>query len=636
MDTMVHTDSSSWHRGLLRAACTGCLIAMGPGTATAGSFDFWGIDAEWQLIGSYAYAIRLENPHAGVVDTPGRAQVPIPEYLKYPESNNYDDGDRNFDRYDAVNNRVTALGEVQFKWENYGALLRADAFYDEVYHGKNDNKSPDTINTTQEPFNSFTDAAEKFSGGRARLLDAYAYGSWYIGDSGALNVRAGKHIAAWGESLFMYGVALSQSPADATKATVPGADVKSILLPVNQISMQWSLNDSLTILGQYKLEFKEFELNPVGEFFSVADVVGPGAEFIYGIRNPFFFDNLSEVDIASNDMVETINLIQTLTFGEEFVPVPGVIPEELNGLMLPQSGQAFPGTPTGINVQRGPDIVPSDHGQYGLGLRYQLNSTTTVGAYRLRYHNMTPAPVQNYGYAVLVPSQGPGLPPVTTEHLGELLVPVTYNIKFFDGIDLSALSWSTVLFGTNFAGEFIWREGVDVLVDVWGGALLGPIPTPTRSDVAQVLLSGLYVAGPALWWDSLAIVGETAFIHVENIDPALGPDGETYYDDLTFSRDAWGYSALALMDTRNVFDGWDLNITTALGGIGKGQSSLLGGLGSLMGEGDYRLGLAFNFTRLNRLTLGVAYNGFLGGRPHFSKRPYQDRDTLAFTAKYSF
>ena len=74
----------------------------------AGNFSLpGGIDGEYQLSASYAYAIRLEKPHDGVINAPPSAEIPIPDFLKYPESNNYDDGDRNFDQYDAVNNRFS-------------------------------------------------------------------------------------------------------------------------------------------------------------------------------------------------------------------------------------------------------------------------------------------------------------------------------------------------------------------------------------------------------------------------------------------------------------------------------------------------------------------------------------------------
>ncbi len=600
----------------------------------SGNFGLGPIEGEWQLQGSYVYSVRTEKPHPGVVATGGRKQVETPEYLKWPESNNFDDGDRNFKQWEAVNNRATMLGEVQFKWGyDFGALIRGDAFYDLVYrsdHNSNDNE--ESISTTQDPFNSFTEDNRFFSGKRARLLDAYAYGSWYLPGNMVLNLRVGEHIAAWGESLFFSGVALAQAPADATKATVPGADVKSILLPVNQVSFQLAATDKLTILGQYKLEFKEIELNPVGEFFSPADVVGPGAEFIYGIRNPLHADNLSQFNFSNNDSIETLNLIGQLSFGTD-PGVPPIIPEGLPATQLPTSGAAFPGAGRGIDVYREDDIRPSDSGQWGFGLRYALNSITTVGAYHLRYHATTPAPVQNYGYGVLAESQAPGQPDITTEYF-DLLVPVTYNIRYFDGVHLSAFSASTVLFGTNFGMELIYRDGADVLVDVHA-AILGDVPTPTRATTWQALISWLYVLGPGPFWDSIVWVGETAFIHIDKIQPQPNTDGEMF-DTLTFDRDTAGVQFLAYIDNRNVLSGWDMRVPVSVAGVITGHSALAGGLGSLMGESDYRFGIGVEMTRLNKLTLGMLYNSYLGGTAHFSERPYQDRDTLALTVKYSF
>ncbi len=613
-------------------------------TAQAGNFGLGPIDGEWQLQGTYVYSVRTEDPHPGVVATGGRKQVEAPEYLKWPESNNFDDGDRNFDRWDAVNNRATLLGEVQFKYGNdFGALLRGDAFYDMVYRqDRNANDNEESISTSQDPFNSFTDAARFFSGKRARLLDAYAYGSWYLPGNMVMNLRAGKHIAAWGESLFFSGVALAQAPADATKATVPGADVKSILLPVNQISMQLAVNNKLTILGQYKLEFKEIELNPVGEFFSPADVVGPGAEFIYGIRNPLYSDNLSEVDLASTtDINETLDVISALVLGTEpgtAQPLPPDLLGEFISLNLPALGLLTEeqGAPRGIDPQRGPDIRPSDHGQWGFGLRYALNYTTTVGLYRLRYHATTPAPQQNYGYGVLLYNQATGEPLITTQHLGDLLVPTTYNIKYFGGVDMTAASISTVLFGTNFGLELIHRDGYDVLVDVYS-PILGDVPSPARAEVWQGLLSMLYVLGPGPFglWDSVAIVGETGFLHIEDYERQYNPDGQID-NGLTFTRDTAGAQFLFLIDKRNIFSGWDLKTTIGMAGIITGHSAMAGGFGALMGEDDYRGSIGVEFTRLNKLTLGAIYSAYFGGTPDFSERPYQDRDNVALTIKYAF
>ncbi len=628
--------------GARAATCFACTMAVSS-PLWAGSFKLGPLDGEWQMQGSYVYSIRTENPHPGVVATGGRKEVEAPEWLKWPESNNFDDGDRNFDKWDAVNNRATLLGELQLKWgPDFGMLVRGDAFYDMVYRqDTNANDSPESISTSQDPYNSFTDEARFFSGKRARLLDAYGYGSWYLPGNMVLNLRAGKHIAAWGESLFFSGVALAQAPADATKATVPGADVKSILLPVNQVSFQLAVNNKLTLLGQYKLEFKEIELNPVGEFFSPADVVGPGAEFIYGIRNPLYSETLANYNLASTtDLNETIQVIADLFIGPG-APNVQLLPDDLLGeleLNLPELGQLdeLTGAPRGIDPQRRPDIVPSDHGQWGFGLRYALNYTTTIGAYHLRYHATTPAPRQNYGYGVLLYNPVTGEPAITTEQLGDLLVPTTYNIVYYPGVHLTALSLSTVLFGVNFGAELIYRDGVDVLVDVYA-PILGPVPTPTRAETWQALLSWLYVLGPGPLglWDSMAIVGEAGFVHVEDYERQYNPSGEID-TGLTNTRDAAGVQMLFQIGKRNIFSGWDLNVPIGLAANIAGKSALNGGLGSLFGEDDYRASVGAEFIRLNKLTLGLVYNAYFGGTPNFNDRPYQDRDNIAFTAKYAF
>ena len=617
------------------------------GTASAGSTTLFGVDTQYQLQGTYSLAVRLNDPHDGIINAPPSPEIPIPDYIKFPESNNYDDGNRNFDGGSIVNNRLTLLGELQFSKGDYGVLLRGDAFYDDAYRRSNDNRFPDTINRTDghpnTPFegtiNAFSEIAEYRAGRRARVLDAYAYGSWYVGDEGALNLRVGRHIAAWGESLFFAGVALAQAPADATKATVPGADVKSILLPVNQISMQFALNYEWTLLAQYKLEFQPVELNPVGEYFSVTDVVGPGAQFIWGIENPLYLGNLADINILSDDVPEALALVLDLLapglpvdglnnlLGTVFDLLDGVLPD----VNLPLDEIDQQNTPQYINVVRGHDIRPSDHGQWGVGVKWQATSSTTLGFYQLRYHNTTPAPVQNYGYAPLLGGLNGTPVLLTTQALG-LQVPVSYNVRYFDGIDLSAISFSTTMFGANIGGEVIYRNGVDVLVDVDGG-LLGPVPTPTRSEVMQGLLSGLYTMGPTMFWDTATVVGELGYVHVEDVDEACGPTSCT--TDLSYTRDAWAYSFLFLFDYKNVFNGWDMLIPVAYSAIGSGHSSLLSGLGSLMGEGDKRLSVGVNFTYLQKLQLGASLNYFLG-TPHFEDRPYADRDYAAVTVKYSF
>src|SRR5262249_11524585 len=142
------------------------------GAAWGGSFNLFGIDGNWQLQATYALGVRTEKPNDGIIHTPPSPKIPLPDYLKLPESNNYDDGDRNFRRWALVNNRASLLGELLLQKDEYGVLVRGDAFYDNVYRRHNDNDSPDTINKTELPADAFTPNARRYDGQRARLLDA--------------------------------------------------------------------------------------------------------------------------------------------------------------------------------------------------------------------------------------------------------------------------------------------------------------------------------------------------------------------------------------------------------------------------------------------------------------------------------
>ncbi|MGB1580561.1 MAG: DUF1302 domain-containing protein [Nevskiales bacterium] len=626
-------------------------VSLFGGSAQAATASFWGIDAKYTLQGSYGAAWRLEEPSDRIINAPPDPDIPISDELKYPESHNMDDGDRNFDKHDLVNNRITLLGDVEFRWKNYGLLLRGDAFYDDVYvnNKKNANRSAESVNTLQQPFNSFTDAADEFSGARARLLDAYVYGNFYFGDTMALDVRLGRHIAAWGQSLFFYGLALSQSRADSTKATVPGADVKSILLPTNQLSFRFTLTDRITLLGQYQFEFEPFELDPVGAFYSPADVVGPGRTVAFGIKNPLYLPTLAAYDVTDpNDLASVINTIHQV-FSEQLpldaiANLVGSLPIGfLPTINLPTDNLELYDAPTGLNPTYAGDIEPDeDDKQYGFGIEYLLTDITQLGAYYLRYHQKTPAVSLNFGELALINEQqllpGVTLPEITSSLLG-ITVPETYNIKYFDNVDLYALGLSTVFKGVNIGAEFIRREGIDVLVDVDNG-INGPVPTPTRANTNQVLLNGIYTFRPPWVFDSVTVVGELGWIQAEDIEPQQSVEGAnagSFYDELTFGSDeAYAAAFLFMFSKSNVLNGWNLNIPVSLQRAIRGRAPLNGAFGSLFAERDTRVGVGVEMSYLSKLTLGVQYSGFTGGDPHNFDRPLADRDTIGVTAKYNF
>lgn len=266
---------------------------------------------------TYSAAVRVDSPDEDLL-----ANV------------NGDDGNRNFDDGSLINNRIAALGELNFRRGDYGVFLRGSAFYDQAYRSRNDNDSPGTVNKDGD-HREFTPEAKRFLGRRARMLDAYAYGTWYIGDT-SLDVRAGDQVVSWGESLFFPNMSGAQAPADATRSNVPGTEVKDVLLPIGQIYAQWGLTSRISIAAYYQYEWEGTELNPAGGYFSTTDILGPGASRL---------------------------IVQ--------LPSP-------------------PSPVARVDVPRGADITPGNSGQWGVSTKLLLGGVSELGVYHIRYHDKAP------------------------------------------------------------------------------------------------------------------------------------------------------------------------------------------------------------------------------------------------------
>lgn len=484
---------------------------------------------------------------------------------------NGDDGNRNFDKGAMINNRLAILGELNLRYGHYGAFVRGSAFYDEVYHRKNDNDSPGTINKAG-PNNEFSDEAEKYLGERARLLDAYVYGSWNVGPT-ALDVRVGRQVVSWGESLFFPNMSGAQSPADATKSNVPGTEVKEILLPVGQAYVQWGITPSVSLSGYYQWEWKGTELNPSGAYFSSSDVVGPGAEFL-----------------------RLANL-----------PLPAPLP-------------------SGYNVPRGADLTPDDDGQWGISTKFQVGDATELGLYHIVYHDKAPVgAVTNSGTKIFDVDVGGG----TIIQIPVPGLPLSYQAAYADDIKMTAVSLATQLVGTAIAGEVSYRQDAGININV--GA--SNSPTPGRGDAIQANLNFTRLLLPTAAWDTLTLVGEVSWLQLQDVEPIVA--GGISYDTPSNGHTSAAYQMLAQFGYQQVFPGWDLTLSFVAANMFHGKPAINGALGSLTGEGDERYSVGFGFKYLQNLELQVAYNGYRG-TPDLVNKTLADRSNVAFSAKYSF
>jgi hypothetical protein len=628
------------------ALCAIALCAsLAAAAAHAGSFAL-GDDAQLQykLTLGYGLAMRMNNPNDALINgpvdqfqsqlfppaMPGQpAQLFRFTHTGLPTTINYDDGDRNFKAGSLINNRVSGLLELEFDWKNFGIVASGDGFYDQVYHHPNDNNSPRTLNVLgpngeyPDPTPTrFTDATRYYDGQRVRLLDAYVFADWTLGPQTSVDLRVGQQVVGWGQSLFFSGVALAQGRADATKAFVPGAEVKSILLPTNQIALRLGVTNMLSLVGYYKLAFRATEIFPEGDYFSPADAIGPGATFVYGSANP----------LAGPGSCQ--GLLTNFRIGNTPAAATPAIENLVCNVILAPIGTASGAVPF-IPATRGPDLRPSDFGQYGTGIEYQLTSRTNLAFYYLRYDDSNPSVNLNVGFAAFTTR------PVVTTQIINQPVPTSYNVKYFDGIHLYSLAFSTVLGKFNVAGELNYRDGAAVPVAADISGVISPVFT--RAKVSQALLSGLYVTNPRLWFDDFAFVAETGYVYVNGVNRVAPYPGVLTLgngDQLFYNKNAWGVQALMIPTKHNVISGWDVSMPVAIGSLIKGTPSLAGSFGALYGEGDTRLGVNLNFTYLQNLSFGLGYNFFFGdpnkliGNSLLHANPYSDRDYATFNIKY--
>ncbi|HEU0195791.1 MAG TPA: DUF1302 family protein [Nevskiaceae bacterium] len=588
----------------------------------------------------------------GVGNTAG--QVFSFTHTGLPTTINYDDGDRDFGRYALINNRLSGYGQIHVTWRNYGLFVSGAGFYDQAYHGPNDNNSnvvnrgilantvnevgPGGITSASDfdypgPYNRFTQQTRYYDGQRVRWLESYVYGDWNIGST-SLDLRLGRQLVAWGQSLFFGGLALQQSRADATMSNVPGANVKSILLPTQQIALRFNATRNVTLMGYYKLEFAKTELFPEGDYFSPADVIGPGSTFVYGSANPLAGGG------SCSGLISNLHIGTTST--------PANLDSTVCGLLGSLTGVT--NAPPFIITPRGPDIDPSRWGQYGLGIEYQLTPITSVAFHYIRYDDNNPAVQLNVGYAPIGVVAGKT---ITTQIINQP-VPVSYNIRYFGGIHMYNLSYSTVLGPFNVGGEFNYRDGAALPVESVISGVVSPVYT--RGKISQALMSAIYVVNPNFYFDDFVFTGEVGYTHVNSLDrvpdsfgiQTSGPvdlgDGRNFNlgDGRTpfYGSNAWGFEFLMIPTKHNLFDGWDMSTPVSFSMLVKGNPELAGSFGALYGQGDQRLGLGVSFQYLQNLTLALGYNLFFGnaneliGHSLMHANPFVDRNYATFTVKY--
>jgi hypothetical protein len=567
-------------RQRLRSVAVATGLVAAAGCSLAAPIDVGNPDVElrWDNTVKYSAGVRVKSRSDTLTQF-----VPAPANgSAVPAALNGDDGDRNFTRGGLISNRLDLLSELDLVYrKSFGLRVSAAGWYDVVYNRTNDNDSPATNNSLSVPYNQFTEATRDLHGRKAEVLDAFVFGATDVG-SARLSGRLGRHTVLWGESLFFgnNAIAGTQSPVDAIKASsVPGSTTKEILMPVGQLSGQLQLSPALTVMGYYQYEWQRTRLPAAGSYFSAGDLL---------------FDGSERIRLA-----------------------PGPAP---------------------IGFARGADIEAKDSGQFGLGLRTQLDQFD-IGIYATRFHAKTPVFYSRPGVG--------GIPGAVTG---------SYQQVFPEGIKAFGVSATTTVGTVNVAAEVSVRRGTPLTNDPQ--LVLGPViadnndhPLYAIGNSAHANLSLIWTMPRFFLSNEPSLTMEVAYNQLtnctRNCTPTAAASGRAKgaLDPGTGRRAAAVRAAFAAPQ-RNVLDGLDLTPSLSVGynhgrspvvvfGPDRGGDATFTLAGNYLTVWDFSLAYTHYYGKENTATYSAIATNNVNGTFTFAQA-FKDRNFVSLSVRRTF
>jgi hypothetical protein len=199
-----------------------------------------------------------------------------------------DEGDYSFNNGQSVAKRIDLLSEFDVVYKKrYGLRVSGAAWYDGAYDGTSkSNPNPPLVAVPSYINNQYSGTIKKLYEKGGELLDGFVFGGVDLGDV-PVQAKLGRHTIYWGESLLLGGhlhsVSYAQAPLDLQKGfATPGTEVKELFRPLNQLSLQAQLTDTLSVAGQYMLEWEPARYPEGGTYLGPVDFAfnGPDRQFL--------------------------------------------------------------------------------------------------------------------------------------------------------------------------------------------------------------------------------------------------------------------------------------------------------------------------------------------------------------------
>lgn len=550
---------------------------------------------------------------------------------------NAEDGNLKYDNGDLVSTVFKATHDLELKYQNFGAFLRASYFYDPTIHDKS----------------GLSSQAVDELGDDAEILDAYVYGNFDLGGR-KLNLRLGKQVVSWGESTFIQNGINVLNPVNVSRLRAPGSELKEGFIPTLMVYGSQEITDNMSVEVALPAEWKKTKIDPAGSFFSTNDFVSQGGE-------------------------------QAFTgFGRR---------NDLNGAL----GIFGVNATAALWAPRSSDREASDSGQYGIALRYflpELNNTE-LGFFHANYHSRTPFVSGFRGGITAAATPVPGCTVFDVPTAGIAGLPAacafaarragTYFVEYPEDIKLYGMSFNTALpDGTALQGEYSYRKDLplqlpsaELLLAALGlanqltstsAAAAFAVPYGTeisgyrRVKMHQLQFTGTKAFGPTFGAEQLVTVGEVGFTQLDlpsNLKfaapgchlPQPGSSTSTSFgstsSDCFATENSWGYRLVGRLDYPNAIGAATVSPRIAFSHDVHGRSPTFN-----EDNKAATIGVGFNYQQ--NWQADFAYTTFFGGGsdsgtdlgagvPAGQSRSYssgtnalKDRDFIAISLSYSF
>jgi hypothetical protein len=381
-----------------------------------------GLDGPAQALNLYDgtnYGNNLEINLTTTVSYTGMWRVNSPSaVLKSSE-----DGDANF-QHGIVGNLFSAVPVLDIRDGDYGAHFSGQFYFNTPYLGTNQNDLvpySSAIYTAKQ--DDFASGTRNVDGLNAQLLNAFVFGQHDFVDGQSLQMKVGRSVLFWGQSLFFPtdGISGGQAPINIISAqNLINPEGQQVFMPVGQAILTYQPRSGTTIQGYYQFQWEHDYFQGEGAYFNSNNILDRGAGYLALENLGFATVGLTRVGdlkppssngqfgLSFQQQVSDWDLGVYIERFDAKAPEVGIVP---SSVVAPILGA----TPTALSTGYYQVVYPRDIWLQGASFSTNVKALNVAGELSFREH-MPLSP--NSGAFLIEPGQNansnPGYPVGTT------------------------------------------------------------------------------------------------------------------------------------------------------------------------------------------------------------------------------